>query len=84
MLGLSWPEGTGGRRCSLSCFFTQAQAVTLTVAQAFQMALDLWEAAHAGRRNLSDMSLCLALGPGSLAWDLVLGSVEERWLTTQL
>ncbi|XP_029892997.1 low density lipoprotein receptor adapter protein 1-like isoform X3 [Aquila chrysaetos chrysaetos] len=25
-----------------------AQAVTLTVAQAFQMALDLWEAAHAG------------------------------------
>lgn len=34
---------------SLSC--TQAQAVTLTVAQAFQMALDLWEAAHAGRRN---------------------------------
>ncbi|NXQ55615.1 ARH protein, partial [Anthoscopus minutus] len=26
-----------------------AQAVTLTVAQAFQMALDLWEATHAGR-----------------------------------
>ncbi|KFQ25700.1 Low density lipoprotein receptor adapter protein 1, partial [Merops nubicus] len=26
-----------------------AQAVTLTVAQAFQMALDLWETAHAGR-----------------------------------
>ncbi|XP_009978214.1 PREDICTED: low density lipoprotein receptor adapter protein 1-like [Tauraco erythrolophus] len=25
-----------------------AQAVTLTVAQAFQVALDLWEAAHAG------------------------------------
>ncbi|OXB55590.1 hypothetical protein ASZ78_005139 [Callipepla squamata] len=31
-----------------------AQAVTLTVAQAFQMALDLWEAANAGRRNFSD------------------------------
>ncbi|XP_074776483.1 low density lipoprotein receptor adapter protein 1-like isoform X1 [Athene noctua] len=28
-----------------------AQAVTLTVAQAFQMALDLWEAAHAGSRQ---------------------------------
>ncbi|NXR18235.1 ARH protein, partial [Cinclus mexicanus] len=26
-----------------------AQAVTLTVAQAFQMALDLWEATHAGK-----------------------------------
>lgn len=33
----------------LSC--TQAQAVTLTVAQAFQMALDLWEAANAGRKE---------------------------------
>ncbi|XP_063277997.1 low density lipoprotein receptor adapter protein 1-like isoform X1 [Prinia subflava] len=28
-----------------------AQAVTLTVAQAFQMALDLWEATHAGSRQ---------------------------------
>nr|XP_013811599.1 PREDICTED: low density lipoprotein receptor adapter protein 1-like [Apteryx mantelli mantelli] len=28
-----------------------AQAVTLTVAQAFQMALDLWEAAHTGSRQ---------------------------------
>ncbi|KAM7117101.1 low density lipoprotein receptor adapter protein 1-like isoform 7-T10 [Ciconia maguari] len=28
-----------------------AQAVTLTVAQAFQMALDLWEASHAGSRQ---------------------------------
>lgn len=28
-----------------------AQAVTLTVAQAFQMALDLWEAANAGSRQ---------------------------------
>lgn len=46
----------------LSC--TQAQAVTLTVAQAFQMALDLWEAANAGRRNFSDISLCLVLGLG--------------------
>lgn len=57
---------------SLSC--TQAQAVTLTVAQAFQMALDLWEATHAGRRSFSDVSLCIALGSG--VWDPVLGCVE--------
>lgn len=63
---------------SLSC--TQAQAVTLTVAQAFQMALDLWEAAHAGKRNFSNMSLCIALGLGSPVWDPVLGCAEERWL----
>ncbi|XP_054035823.1 low density lipoprotein receptor adapter protein 1 isoform X1 [Dryobates pubescens] len=60
-----------------------AQAVTLTVAQAFQMALDLWEAAHTGRRNLSNVSLCLALGQGSPLWNPVLGCVE-RWLTACL
>lgn len=62
---------------SPSC--SQAQAVTLTVAQAFQMALDLWEATHAGRRNLSDVSLCVALESVSLVWDPVLGCVEWRW-----
>ncbi|KAL2308080.1 hypothetical protein Nmel_001079 [Mimus melanotis] len=50
-----------------------AQAVTLTVAQAFQMALDLWEAAHAGRRNFLAVSLCIALESVSLVWDPVLG-----------
>lgn len=49
---------------SFSC--AQAQAVTLTVAQAFQMALDLWEATHAGRRNFSDVSVCIALESVSL------------------
>ncbi|XP_041261195.1 low density lipoprotein receptor adapter protein 1-like [Onychostruthus taczanowskii] len=43
-----------------------AQAVTLTVAQAFQMALDLWEAAHAGRRDFSDVSHCIVLESVSL------------------
>lgn len=65
----------------LSC--TQAQAVTLTVAQAFQMALDLWEAAHAGKRNFSNVSLCLDLGLGSPVWDPVLGCAEERWLAAR-
>lgn len=62
----------------LSC--TQAQAVTLTVAQAFQMALDLWEAANAGRRNFSDISLCLVVGLGSTLPHPVLGWMEERRL----
>lgn len=62
----------------LSC--TQAQAVTLTVAQAFQMALDLWEAANAGRRNFSDISLCLVVGLGSTLPHPVLGCMEERRL----
>jgi len=62
---------------SLSC--TQAQAVTLTVAQAFQMALDLWEAAHAGR-NFSNTSLCLDLASESPVWDAVLSCAGERWL----
>uniref|UniRef100_A0A8U7MF89 Uncharacterized protein n=1 Tax=Corvus moneduloides TaxID=1196302 RepID=A0A8U7MF89_CORMO len=53
-----------------------AQAVTLTVAQAFQMALDLWEATHAGKRNFSDVSFCIALGSVSLVWDPILGCVE--------
>lgn len=61
-------------------FCTQAQAVTLTVAQAFQMALDLWEAANAGRRNFSDISLYLVLELGSTLPDPVLGCMEERWL----
>uniref|UniRef100_U3I8U8 PID domain-containing protein n=1 Tax=Anas platyrhynchos platyrhynchos TaxID=8840 RepID=U3I8U8_ANAPP len=34
-----------------------AQAVTLTVAQAFQMALDLWEAANAGSRQEQPLHL---------------------------
>lgn len=67
---------------SLSC--TQAQAVTLTVAQAFQMALDLWEAAHAGRRNFSDVSLCTVLESVSLVWEPVLGCVEGRCLADWL
>uniref|UniRef100_A0A672V3G4 Low density lipoprotein receptor adapter protein 1-like n=1 Tax=Strigops habroptila TaxID=2489341 RepID=A0A672V3G4_STRHB len=57
-----------------------AQAVTLTVAQAFQMALDLWEAAHAGRRNFSNTSLYLTPRSGSPVWDPVLACVEEREL----
>ncbi|NXX18076.1 ARH protein, partial [Podargus strigoides] len=44
-------QGSGALECHafLSPKKKIAQAVTLTVAQAFQMALDLWEAAHAGR-----------------------------------
>lgn len=88
MLGesqISWQWGYPGLRAqvevdipSLSCM--QAQAVTLTVAQAFQMALDLWEATHAGRRHFLDVYLCIALESVSVVWDPVLGCVEGRWL----
>ncbi|KAL9863628.1 low density lipoprotein receptor adapter protein 1-like isoform 1-T1 [Geothlypis trichas] len=52
-----------------------AQAVTLTVAQAFQMALDVWEATHAGLIPLVPPSscptaqlLCYRLGPPPPSW----------------
>ncbi|XP_041885342.1 low density lipoprotein receptor adapter protein 1-like isoform X2 [Corvus kubaryi] len=58
-----------------------AQAVTLTVAQAFQMALDLWEATHAELTPLvpqlsspTAQLLCYRLGPPPDSWK-VLGGV---------
>ncbi|XP_035758458.1 low density lipoprotein receptor adapter protein 1 [Egretta garzetta] len=55
-----------------------AQAVTLTVAQAFQMALDLWEAAHAGwRLGHADFRMDEGLGLSSLVSVLCLGGADE-------
>lgn len=36
----------------------QAQAVTLTVAQAFKVALDLWEVAQEGRLSANILRVC--------------------------
>uniref|UniRef100_A0A674H4L3 PID domain-containing protein n=1 Tax=Taeniopygia guttata TaxID=59729 RepID=A0A674H4L3_TAEGU len=67
-----------------------AQAVTLTVAQAFQMALDLWEATHAGSRQNQPLHPSCVLEsseagrahepapPGSAAFTHHVGEEEEE------
>ncbi|XP_025050110.1 uncharacterized protein LOC112548464 isoform X2 [Alligator sinensis] len=61
----------------------QAQAVTLTVAQAFQVALDLWEAAHAGSRQEQPLRPSCALEssePGSTRAPAPMGNTPLQHL----
>ncbi|XP_035177443.1 uncharacterized protein LOC118164185 isoform X4 [Oxyura jamaicensis] len=76
-----------------------AQAVTLTVAQAFQMALDLWEAANAGSRQEQPLHPpcvlehsepgrarpCCYLHSLPCTWgpDMTRGTLCSVWLTRQ-
>ncbi|XP_019393669.1 PREDICTED: low density lipoprotein receptor adapter protein 1-like, partial [Crocodylus porosus] len=60
-----------------------AQAVTLTVAQAFQVALDLWEAARAGSRQEQPLHSSCALEssePGSTRAPAPMGSTPLQHL----